>query len=96
MQSLMFRSATSSIRLLIYLKSHFSFLKIEERYRDDIEASYENDIEPTELENSNASLHNIKRETSAAYTNLCTWKTSKTRSQAIVNKDMQLLLGPSR
>ena len=45
----------------------------------DIKADYENDIEATELENFKASLYNIERKTSAAYTDLCTWKASNTR-----------------
>ena len=45
----------------------------------DIEANYENDIKATELKNFKASLYNIECETSAAYTDLCTWKASNTR-----------------
>ena len=42
----------------------------------DIEANYRKDIPSTELEDFRTSLHNIERETSAVYNDLCKWKTS--------------------
>ena len=56
----------------------------QEAYLDilDIEANYRKDIPSTELEDLRTSLHNIERQTSAVYNDLCTWKTSLARHPA--------------
>ena len=42
---------------------------------------YKNDIEAKEIGTLRASITNIERRTSAAHTNLCTWKATNTRAR---------------
>ena len=53
----------------------------------DIEVNYRKDILSTELKDIRTSLHNIECETSAVYSDLCTWKTSLTRHPAGADKE---------
>ena len=48
----------------------------------DITTDHEGNINATELENFKAALQGIKRKTSTAYKDLCTWKGSSNRPQA--------------
>ena len=45
----------------------------------DIEADLGNDVDATELKDFKASLHDIERDMSAVYNDLCTWKAHNTR-----------------
>ena len=54
----------------------------------DIEANtFLFEICPKELQNFKTSLYNIERETSAVYSDLCTWKASHTRPPAGASKE---------
>ena len=55
----------------------------------DIEANYRKDILSTELEDFKTSLHYIECETSTAYNDLCTWKTSLARLPAGASKECE-------
>ena len=59
----------------------------------DIEVSHRTDISPTELKDFKTSLHNIERETSAVYSDLCTWKASNARPPAGPNEVLASFAG---
>ena len=61
----------------------------------DIETNHSKNIFSTELKNFKLSLCQIERETSAIYSDLCTWKASHTRPPAGSSEEHKLIWRPS-